>query len=64
MAFIRPTVTKARDYAATSQNNGMIVNPPRYEEFGGLKSSKKVGDKNRMSVSDRGNGKHGPFAKG
>jgi hypothetical protein len=64
MAFIKPTVSKVRDYASTSQQNGMIINPPRYENFGGLRSAKKVGDKNKMAVTDRGNGKHGPFSKG
>lgn len=63
MAFIKPTTSKVREYDATSQNNGMIVNPPRFEKFGGLKSKSKV-DKNNMAVTDRGNGKHGPFGKG
>lgn len=63
MAFIKPTVSKVRDYATPSQNNGMIVNPPRFEEFGGLKNKSKT-EKNKMAVTDYGNGKHGPFSKG
>jgi len=67
MAFIKPTVTKVRDYAVPGSdapsNNGMIVNPPRFEYLGGLRSKQKTGEKNRMSVTDRGNGKHGPFGK-
>lgn len=63
MAFIKPTISKVREYDATSQNNGMIVNPPRFEKFGGLKNKSKT-DKNNMAVTDRGNGKHGPFGKG
>lgn len=63
MAFIKPTVTKAREYDTPAQNNGMIVNPPRFEKFGGLKSKSKTGEKNSMAVTDRGNGKHGPFGK-
>lgn len=62
MAFIKPSVTKVRMYDATSQENGMIVNPPRYEKFGNLKSKQKT-EKNRMAVTDYGNGKHGPFTK-
>jgi hypothetical protein len=62
MAFIKPSLSKVRDYAATGQMNGMIYNPPRYEEMGGLKSARKT-EKNKMAVSDRGNGKHGPFTK-
>lgn len=63
MAFIKPSVTKVRDYAATSQQNGQIINPPRFEEFGNLKSKAKT-EKNKMAVTDYGNGKHGPFTKG
>ncbi len=63
MAFIKPTISKVREYDATTQNNGMIVNPPRFEKFGNLKSKSKT-DKNNMAVTDRGNGKHGPFSKG
>ena len=62
MAFIKPTTTKVRMYDATSQDNGMIINPPRFEKFGNLKSKSKT-EKNSMNVSDRGNGKHGPFSK-
>lgn len=64
MAFIKPTVTKVREYDTPSQNNGMIVNPPRFEKvFGGLTNKNKTGPKNKMAVTDRGNGKHGPFGK-
>ncbi len=62
MAFLKPTVTKAREYDTPSQNNGMIINPPRFEFFGGLKNKSKT-EKNKMAVTDRGNGKHGPFSK-
>ncbi len=62
MAFIKPSLTKVREYDATGQMNGMIYNPPRFEEFGGLKSKSKT-DKNKMAVTDRGNGKHGPYTK-
>jgi len=64
MAFIKPSLSKVREYDATGQMNGMIYNPPRFEEFGGLKSKSKVQDgKNKMAVTDRGNGKHGPYSK-
>jgi len=63
MAFIKPTVTKVRSYDDSGQMNGQIYNPPRFEEFGGLKNKSKAGEKNKMAVSDRGNGKHGPFGK-
>jgi len=67
MSFIKPTVTKVRSYDVPGSNepsnNGMIVNPPRFEYFGGLKGKSKTGEKNKMAVTDRGNGKHGPFGK-
>lgn len=65
MAFIKPSITKVRMYDDTSQNNGNIVNPPRYEKvFGGLTNARRVMDgKNKMGVTDRGNGRHGPFTK-
>lgn len=63
MAFIKPTITKVRSFDATGQMNGMIYNPPRYEKFGGLKSKSKIDDENKMAVTDRGNGKHGPYSK-
>lgn len=63
MAFIKPTISKVREYDATGQMNGMIYNPPRFEEkMGGLTSKSKT-DKNKMAVTDRGNGKHGPYSK-
>jgi hypothetical protein len=40
-----------------NQNNGQIVNTPRYEQFGGLSGPTKIGAKNKMAVNDRGNGK-------
>jgi len=63
MAFIKPTISKVREYDATGQMNGMIYNPPRYEDFGGLKNKSKTDGKNKMAVTDRGNGKHGPYSK-
>ncbi len=62
MAFIKPTISKVREYDATGQMNGMIYNPPRFEKMGGLKSKSKT-EKNSMAVTDRGNGKHGPYSK-
>lgn len=62
MAFIKPSVTKVRMYDTPSQENGMIINPPRFEKFGNLKSKSKT-EKNKMAVTDYGNGKHGPFSK-
>jgi hypothetical protein len=40
-----------------NQNNGQIVNTPRYAPFGGLSASSKIGAKNKMAVNDRGGGR-------
>lgn len=40
-----------------NQQNGVVTNPPRYEEFGGLNASGKIGSKNKMGVQKPGDGK-------
>lgn len=34
-----------------SQQNGQIVNTPRFAEFGGLTNAAKTGPKNKMTLS-------------
>jgi hypothetical protein len=40
-----------------NQQNGQIVNTPRFSEFGGLKNSAAAGGKNKMQVQKPGDGK-------
>lgn len=40
-----------------TQQNGQMVNTPRYATFGGLTDSAKIGPKNKMSLSKPGDGK-------
>jgi hypothetical protein len=40
-----------------TQQNGQIVNTPRYATFGGLKDAAKIGSKNKMTLSKPGDGK-------
>jgi hypothetical protein len=40
-----------------TQQNGQIVNTPRYATFGGLKNSAATGPKNRMAIKPPGDGK-------
>jgi len=40
-----------------NQQNGQIVNTPRYSEFGGLTGSNKAGHKNKMTLSHPGDTK-------
>lgn len=39
------------------QQNGVITNPPRFEQFGGLDGGNKIGTKNKMQVQKPGDGK-------
>jgi hypothetical protein len=40
-----------------SQNNGQIVNTPRFSEMGGLSNAAKAGSKNKMTMSKPGDTK-------
>ena len=40
-----------------SQQNGQIVNTPRFEEFGGLSNAAKTGKRNMMNLSKPGDTK-------
>jgi hypothetical protein len=40
-----------------SQNNGPIVNTPRFSEMGGLSNASKIGTKNKMTLSKPGDTK-------
>lgn len=39
------------------QQNGQIVNTPRYAHLGGLSSPSKTGGKNKMAIKPPGDGK-------
>jgi len=39
------------------KENGQIVNPYRYSDFGGLSSAAKAGSKNKMTLSNPGDTK-------
>jgi hypothetical protein len=38
------------------QNNGQIVNPPRYAHFGGLSKPSKIGGKDHFAIKKPGDG--------
>lgn len=40
-----------------SQQNGQMINTPRFSEMGGLTNAAKVGKKNGMTISKPGDGK-------
>lgn len=48
---------QARRPTDNNQQNGVVTNPPRFEQFGGLDSGSKIGAKNKMQVQKPGDGK-------
>lgn len=40
-----------------NQQNGQIINTPRFAEMGGLSSAAKAGTKNKMAIVKPGDGK-------
>jgi len=40
-----------------NQQNGQMINTPRFSEFGGLKNPAAAGSKNKMQVQKPGDGK-------
>jgi hypothetical protein len=40
-----------------NQQNGQIINTPRYATMGGLSTSAKIGTKNKMGIVPPGDGK-------
>jgi hypothetical protein len=40
-----------------NQQNGQMINTPRFSEFGGLTSATAIGSKNKMQVQKPGDGK-------
>ncbi len=58
MDLFKPRAASApRAPTDNNQQNGQIVNTPRYAEFGGLSGAAKAGPKNRMNVQKPGDGK-------
>ena len=48
---------QARRPTDNNQQNGQIVNTPRFSEMGGLKNAAATGGKNKMQVQKPGDGK-------
>jgi len=46
-----------RPPTSNEQKHGQIINPPRYSQFGGLKSASSAGFKNTMSIGKPGDTK-------
>ncbi len=50
----KPTTRGMRRPLDNTIDGGMIVQPPRFPELGGLKNASKIGKKNRMSLRKPG----------
>jgi hypothetical protein len=50
-------VGSPRNPTTDKQNNGQIVNTPRFEQLGGLSSPNKIGPKNQFTIKPPGDGK-------
>ena len=58
MDLFKPRGAQApRGATDNKQQNGQIVNTPRYSQFGGLGSPAKTGKKNAMTLSKPGDTK-------
>ena len=45
-----------RNPVTDQQNNGRIINTPRYDRMGGLSAPKKIGAKNSLTIKPPGDG--------
>ena len=58
MELFKPRgVASIRSPITDKQQNGQVVNTPRYDQFGGLSSASKGGSKNQMNIKPPGDGK-------
>lgn len=58
MDLFKPRASNApRAPTDNTQQNGQVINTPRYAQFGGLSGAAKAGPKNRMTVQKPGDGK-------
>jgi len=46
-----------RNATTDKQENGQIVNTPRFAHFGGLSNASKTGNKNRFAIKPPGDGR-------
>ena len=53
----KPSSRGIRDPESNAQNNGRIVNPPRFSVFGGLSSKTKAFFKNALGIMKPGDTK-------
>jgi hypothetical protein len=53
---VKPSGRGIRDPLTNAQNNGRVVNPPRFPVFGGFSSATKAFFRNALHIVKPGNG--------
>jgi hypothetical protein len=54
--FLKPSNAGLRQPTDAQKENGQIINPPRYAEFGGLDKATRIKDVNPLAVVKPGRG--------
>lgn len=49
--FLEPSNAGLRQPTDPQKENGQIINPPRYAEYGGLDSGKRIAQKNPLTIT-------------
>jgi hypothetical protein len=55
--FLEPSGEGLRKPTDTQKENGQIINPPRYAEFGGLDRADRIKQKNPLTISKPNGGR-------
>jgi hypothetical protein len=55
--YLQPSQDGLRKPTDPQKENGNIINPPRYAEFGGLTGPSKVATRNPLVISKPGGGR-------
>jgi hypothetical protein len=56
-SYLKPAAGGIRKPTDPAQENGQIINPPRYAEFGGLTSASKIAGHNPLTISKPNGGR-------
>lgn len=55
--FLEPSPAGLRKPTDAQKENGQIINPPRYAEFGGLDAASRTAEKNILTISKPNGGR-------
>lgn len=55
--YLEPSTQGLRRPTDAAKENGMVINPPRYAEHGGLTGPAKTAARNTLSISKPGGGR-------